>query len=127
MNLPAGYPYAERKLGFEWTNGSRHQRIDEVLKSLPKVSIEDSMRLQNDIVSIPARRLVALLAPLSSDDADTRAALAMLQGLGRARGRGFAASRAGRSVAGRAIWTHVQGSGAAEGRGGVVRRSRYRA
>ncbi|SAL05283.1 penicillin amidase [Caballeronia calidae] len=80
MNLPAGYPYAERKLGFEWTNGSRHQRIDEVLKSLPKVSIEDSERLQNDIVSIPARRLVALLAPLSSDDEDTRAALAMLKG-----------------------------------------------
>jgi penicillin amidase len=80
MNLPAGYPYKERKLGFEWTNGSRHQRIDEVLKSLPKVSIEDSERLQNDIVSIPARRLVALLAPLSSDDPDTRTALAMLKG-----------------------------------------------
>jgi penicillin amidase len=80
MNLPAGYPYKERKLGFEWTNGSRHQRIDEVLKSSPKVSIEDSERLQNDIVSIPARRLVALLAPLSSDDPDTRAALSMLNG-----------------------------------------------
>ncbi|WP_421377525.1 penicillin acylase family protein [Paraburkholderia sp. DD10] len=80
MNLPAGYPYAERKLGFEWTNGSRHQRIDEVLKALPKVSIEDSERLQNDIESIPARRLVALVAPLSSDDPDTRAALAMLKG-----------------------------------------------
>ncbi|WP_250526978.1 penicillin acylase family protein [Caballeronia sp. GAWG2-1] len=80
MNLPAGYPYAERKLGFEWTNGSRHQRIDEVLKSLDKVSIEDSERLQNDDVSIPARRLVALLQPLSSDDADTRAALGMLKG-----------------------------------------------
>nr|WP_240766513.1 penicillin acylase family protein [Paraburkholderia flava] len=80
MNLPADYPYRERKLGFEWTNGSRHQRIDEVLKSLPKVSIEDSEKLQNDIVSIPARRLVALLAPLSSDDPDTRTALAMLKG-----------------------------------------------
>lgn len=80
MNLPAGYPYAERKLGFEWTNGSRHQRIDEVLKSQPKVSIEDSERLQNDDVSIPARRLVALLAPLSSNDEGTQAALALLKG-----------------------------------------------
>jgi penicillin amidase len=79
MNLPADYPYRERKLSFEWTNGSRHQRIDEVLKSLPKVSIEDSERLQNDIVSIPARRLVALIAPLSSDDPGTRAALSMLK------------------------------------------------
>ncbi|MFC4705593.1 penicillin acylase family protein [Paraburkholderia caffeinitolerans] len=80
MNLPEGYPYAQRKLGFEWTNGSRHQRIDELLKSLPKVSIEDSERLQNDIVSIPARRLVALLAPLNSDDPHTRLALALLHG-----------------------------------------------
>lgn len=80
MNLPPGYPYAERKLGFEWTNSSRHQRIDEVLRALPKVSIEDSERLQNDIESIPARRLTALVAPLGSDDPDTRAALAMLKG-----------------------------------------------
>ena len=80
MNLPDDYPYRERKLGFEWTNGSRHERIDEVLKALPKVSLEDSERLQNDLVSIPAQRLVALLAPLSSDDPDTHAALALLKG-----------------------------------------------
>ena len=80
MNLPADYPYRDRKLGFEWTNGSRHARIDEVLKSLPKVSIEDSMKLQNDVTSIPARRLVALLAPLHSNDARTKAALDLLRG-----------------------------------------------
>jgi penicillin G amidase len=78
MNLPADYPYKERKLGFEWTNGSRHQRIDEVLSKASKLSIEDSMHLQNDQVSIPARRLVALLKPLSSDDPKTKAALALL-------------------------------------------------
>ncbi len=80
MNLPADYPYKERKLGFEWTNGSRHARIDEVLKSLPKVSVEDSMKLQNDVTSIPARRLVALLAPLNSADPKTKAALDLLRG-----------------------------------------------
>jgi penicillin G amidase len=80
MNLPPGYPYQERKLGFEWTNGSRHARIDEVLKSLPKVSIEDSMKLQNDVTSIPARRLVALLAPLNSGDPKTKTALDLLRG-----------------------------------------------
>ena len=36
------------------------------------------MSLQNDIVSIPARRLIALLQPLSSDDPKTKAALALL-------------------------------------------------
>jgi penicillin G amidase len=80
MNLPADYPYRERKLSFEWTNGSRHARIDEVLKSLPKVSIDDSMKLQNDVTSIPARRLVALLASLKADDPKTKAALDFLRG-----------------------------------------------
>jgi penicillin amidase len=83
MNLPAGYPYQERKLGFEWSNGSRHQRIDEVMSRANtsgenKLSIEDSMNLQNDAVSIPARRLIGLLKPLSSDDPKTKAALGLL-------------------------------------------------
>jgi penicillin G amidase len=80
MNLPPGYPYKQRKLGFEWSDPSRHQRIDEVLSHQPKVSLEDSMRLQNDELSIPARRLLALLRPLTSDDAQTQAALQLLQG-----------------------------------------------
>jgi penicillin amidase len=78
MNLPADYPYQERKLGFEWSNVSRHQRIDEVMSRTSKLSIEDSMHLQNDEVSIPARRLIALLKPLSSDDPKTTAALGIL-------------------------------------------------
>lgn len=45
MNLPPDYSYRERELGFEWTNGSRHTCIDEVLARLDEVSIEDSMRL----------------------------------------------------------------------------------
>ncbi|AIY42764.1 Penicillin acylase (Penicillin amidase) [Collimonas arenae] len=80
MNLPPGYPYRERKLGFEWTNNARFTRISEVLSALDKVSLEDSMRLQNDDLSIPARRLVALLKPLSSSDAQTQAALNLLAG-----------------------------------------------
>ena len=79
-NIPADYPARERKLGFEWTNPSRHQRVHEVLGGLAKVSLEDSQRLQNDILSIPARRLLALLAPLTSDDEKTKRALAFLRG-----------------------------------------------
>jgi len=62
MNMPDGYPYKERKLGFEWTNDSRHRRIEEVLQGLPKVSLADSMKLQTDLTSVAARRAVALLA-----------------------------------------------------------------
>ena len=79
-NIPDNYPARDRKLGFEWTNPSRHQRVHEVLGRLPKVSLEDSQRLQNDVLSIPARRLVALLAPLSSTDERTARALAFLKG-----------------------------------------------
>jgi penicillin amidase len=61
MNLPDGYPWAERRLGFEWSNPARRQRIAEALAGAGKHSLEDSMRLQNDRLSIPARRLVALL------------------------------------------------------------------
>jgi penicillin amidase len=68
MNLPANYPYKERKLGFEWTNDSRHRRIEEVLKGLPKVSLIDSMKLQTDQTSVAARRAVALLARLSGEE-----------------------------------------------------------
>lgn len=80
MNLPADYPYKARKLGFEWTNGSRHARIDEVLKTLSRVTIDDSMRLQNDVVSIPARRLVALLGALNAAEGKAKAALDLLRG-----------------------------------------------
>jgi penicillin amidase len=80
MNLPTDYPYKERKLGFEWTPPFRHQRIDEVLSKLGRVSIDDSMRLQNDVVSIPAYRLVALLHPLSSEVPASKAALNLLRG-----------------------------------------------
>jgi penicillin amidase len=41
MNLPPGYPYKERKLGFEWTNPSRHVRLVELMQQKPKISIED--------------------------------------------------------------------------------------
>ena len=78
MNLPADYPYKERKLGFEWTNSSRHERLVEMMQQKAKMSIEDSMRMQNDYLSIPARRLVALLKPLAAGDAGPRAALALL-------------------------------------------------
>lgn len=80
MNLPAGYPYKKYKIGFEWPNNARKVRIGEVLDSKPKLSIEDSMRLQNDLLSIPARRMLKLLAPLKAGEPKAAAALDMLRG-----------------------------------------------
>lgn len=78
MNLPASFPYREHKLGFEWPDNARARRIAEVLSNTPKASMEDMQRLQNDVVSLNARRLVALLKPLSSPDRNTQAALRLL-------------------------------------------------
>jgi len=80
MNLPPDYPNRERKLGFEWPDGSRAQRIAELLAANPKASVEDMQRMQNDLVSLPARRLVALLKGLTSAVPRTKAALALLAG-----------------------------------------------
>jgi len=78
QNLPEDYPYRERKLGFEWAPAARWQRVAETLNSLPKVSIEDSMRLQNDLLSIPARRLQAVLRGATVNDARAKAAARLL-------------------------------------------------
>ena len=78
-NLPTA-TRRQRKLGFEWTNPSRYDRVREVLGGLDRISLEDSERLQNDVVSIPARRVMRLIAPLSSTDAKARSALDLLRG-----------------------------------------------
>lgn len=58
MNLPPGY---DVPLGWEWAGPYRRQRIDEVLDANDAMTVEGAVRLQTDYVSIPARRLHALL------------------------------------------------------------------
>jgi penicillin amidase len=79
MNLPEGYPVAERKVGFEWANNARLTRIDEVLAARPKFSLADAMALQTDPTDITSRRLIALLAPIRSSDPKVAAAIALLK------------------------------------------------
>jgi penicillin amidase len=81
MNIPAepDYPREARKLGFEWADPTRTERIHEVLSALPKSTLADSMALQTDSVSPQARRVLALIEPLSSPDPDVARALALLK------------------------------------------------
>ncbi|SHL53294.1 penicillin amidase [Bradyrhizobium lablabi] len=79
MNLPDGYPVAERKVGFEWSDEARWQRIVEVLKANSKMTLADAMDLQNDDTSMLARRLVVLLKPLSSEDPNVKKGLELLK------------------------------------------------
>ncbi|WP_414945416.1 penicillin acylase family protein [Amycolatopsis sp. cmx-11-32] len=76
-NVPAGHPF---QVGYEWEPPYRKQRIDDVLSASRRHSVDDSVRLQNDQVSLPARRLVPLLAGLRSPDPDIERALNLLRG-----------------------------------------------
>ena len=80
MNLPKNYPYKNHQLGFEWPSPARFNRLSEVLSRPGKISIEDSMRLQNDVLSIPARRVTALLKDLKPADPRAQSALKLLSG-----------------------------------------------
>jgi penicillin G amidase len=79
MNLPAAYPSERNKIAYEWTDRSRIDRIKELLRANSKVSLADSMAIQTDTVSTQSRRAVALLAPLTSKDADVDKALTLLK------------------------------------------------
>jgi penicillin G amidase len=79
MNLPEGYPAEDRKLGFEWADPGRMERIAEVLSANDKGSIEDSMALQVDAVCRTALRGAALLRGLTSTDPEVDRTLRLLE------------------------------------------------
>ena len=74
--IPESYPY---NIGFEWYSRYRAQRITQVLAASVhaghKLTIEDFKRLQNDVVSIPARELVQLLGRAEQDHEASEAQL----------------------------------------------------
>ncbi len=79
MNLPAEYPNEQNRIGFEWGDRSRVDRINEMLGAKTKMTLADSMAIQTDTVSTQSRRAVALLASLSSQDTALEQALGLLK------------------------------------------------
>ena len=79
MNLPADFPYADRKVGFEWSNDARMRRIAEVLSAKDKLTLADAAALQTDPYNITARRMLALLAPIKTADPKLASALELLR------------------------------------------------
>lgn len=61
MNLPANYPYRDRRLGFEWSDPARARRINAVLGGQNAHTLLDSLALQCDVTSTVALRLLAML------------------------------------------------------------------
>ncbi len=79
MNLPLGYPNEQNRIGFEWNDRSRIDRIKELLLANQKQTLADSMAIQTDAHSSQSRRAIALLAAVVSQDAEVAKALALLK------------------------------------------------
>ena len=75
-NLPEGYPH---QLGFLWADPFRFLRISEVLGSGQTTDLSEMMNLQQDFLSIPARRLVPLLKDLPASTPPVQKAMDMLK------------------------------------------------
>lgn len=80
MNLPADWPHKEKPIGYDWGDRARADRIVEVLEANGRHRIEEAKALQTDELSLPARRISALLRALSPGGADAEEGLALLRG-----------------------------------------------
>ena len=80
QNVPAGWIVPTENIGFEWIEGSRAKRIAEVFAATETHSVQSSCDLQTDVVSLPARRLLALTAKLSGDSPEAAAAIGLFAG-----------------------------------------------
>nr|MDQ4008049.1 penicillin acylase family protein [Actinomycetota bacterium] len=67
MNLPDGYPNAERTVTYDWHHRYRHDRLAEVLGAATSLTVADCVRLQGDTVNVAARRVLAALDGLAPD------------------------------------------------------------
>lgn len=77
MNLAPGTP-PEHVVGYDWSPPYRRRRIDEVLAASTGVTAADLVRLQTDVLSLPARAVVARLAHVTGDQPAVRDAMALL-------------------------------------------------
>jgi penicillin amidase len=80
MNLPPGYPAEERKVGFEWHEPWRANRIRAVLGSQTEHRLADSRALQVDAFSEPALGVARIVSSVSvSEHPAIRAAQDLLR------------------------------------------------
>jgi len=70
---PRDYPHMDA-IGYTWSDPYRGARVEEALRSGAKHSLMDMMRLQTDYLSLPAKDLAPLLAPLPATDEATETA-----------------------------------------------------
>ncbi|HVS13167.1 MAG TPA: penicillin acylase family protein [Thermoanaerobaculia bacterium] len=78
MNLPDGFA---DPTGYQWAAPFRYLRIAEALSADPALTVEAAVALQTDYLSLPARRLLAVIGalPAPEDSPGARRALALLR------------------------------------------------
>ncbi|MGY8524460.1 penicillin acylase family protein [Paracidovorax citrulli] len=87
-NIPPDHPAAQLGVGYEWSDSSRARRLKSLVAAASTSSLRDSVAWQNDTVSLPAQRTLAVLRGIDSRaaatpqaaDAQVRQALALLAG-----------------------------------------------
>ncbi|OVZ58295.1 penicillin amidase [Pigmentiphaga sp. NML080357] len=77
-NVPDGYDHKDMSAR-EWSDPDRVQRLNEVLGSARGLTVQDTARLQYDVLSVPARELMGIAAGLSSPEAEVADALRRLK------------------------------------------------
>ena len=75
---PSDYPHM-RTIAYTWADDYRGNRVNEVLEKMTKSTIEQSMALQTDYYSIPARELVPMIIGFSFSDSLTEESRARLK------------------------------------------------
>lgn len=78
MNLSQEWRRDNPAIGHEWIDGSRAERIREVMSPRHKHSFEQSCALQADLKSVPAERMQVILAGVRFDGPAARAAAHLL-------------------------------------------------
>jgi penicillin amidase len=80
LNQPEGHPAPP--VTYDWYAPYRYERIAEELGSRTGWTVADCVRLQTDYVSVPARRILPLLADIEGnvEGEDVRPALELLRG-----------------------------------------------
>lgn len=69
--VAANYSHRDA-VGWEWADSSRANRLNSVLQSKDKITLEEMQQLQFDYFSDPARRLVDYLRNVSITDPETK-------------------------------------------------------
>ncbi|MCC6162329.1 MAG: penicillin acylase family protein [Acidobacteria bacterium] len=79
-NIPPDHPAAAKGVGYEWSDAFRATRLHELLGASDPHRLDDSRAYQLDTLSIPARRVTAMLAGLTDDRPGVARALDLLRG-----------------------------------------------